>query len=247
MTFVDVDGVRVRYRETGAGDPLVLVHGLAGSWRWWRPVVPALAERYRVLVVDLPRFAAFGGFGPADAAELLASFLDRLALRRIRLAGHSLGALVAAELAARRPERIHRLALLSPAGVPGRGGLLGQALPLLATLRATGPSLAAAAVRDAATAGPASLLRGARYAVYTDLRRELRAIAAPTLLLWGERDTLVPPRLAEEWRRELRAADVVVVPGAGHVPMFDAPAEVAEALLRFLEEVEDEPRDATGR
>jgi pimeloyl-ACP methyl ester carboxylesterase len=211
------------------------------------PVLPPLAERYRVLLVDTPRFAAFRGFGPADAAELLGRFLERLRLDGVRLGGHSLGALVAAKLAARRPEQVSRLALLSPSGVPSRRGLVGHALPLLATLRAARPALAVALARDAATAGPASLLRGARYAVRTDLRPELHAVTAPTLLLWGERDRLVPPRLADEWCSELRAGRTLVVAGAGHVPMFDAPAEVAAALLAFFEEVEDEPRDAVGR
>src|SRR6476620_9293426 len=52
---VEVDGHPVRYRVTGSGEPLVLVHGLAGSWRWWSPMLEQLGARRRVHVVDLPR------------------------------------------------------------------------------------------------------------------------------------------------------------------------------------------------
>jgi pimeloyl-ACP methyl ester carboxylesterase len=244
-------GVRIAYDILGSGDPVVLVHGL-GYARWgWDPVVEPLAERFQLILFDNRGIGdsevPAGPYTAAAMSEDVAAVLDTVGLERAHVVGTSLGGMVAQELAIRRPERVERLALLSPAGVPSRGGLLGHVVPLLATLRATGPALAAALARDAAAAGPASLLRGARYAVRTDLRRELNAVAAPTLLLWGERDHVVPVSLAEEWCRELGTARVLVLPGAGHVPMFDAPSEVAEALLRFLEEVEDEPRDAAGR
>ena len=236
---VAADGRRARWRFAGEGKPLVLLHGLSGSWRWWRPLLGPLAERYRVHLVGFPR-----GVAPGAAAEWTARALDELELAPLRLVGHSLGGLLAAQVAARRPTRTTRLALVAPAGLPSGRGLLGHGLPLAALLRAAPPALLAAVARDAAAAGPVSLLRGARYAVGADLRPELRAITAPTLLLWGERDPLVPVRLASSWRRELRDVRVVVVPGAGHVPMFDAPAEVADALLSFLE---DEGGDAVGR
>jgi pimeloyl-ACP methyl ester carboxylesterase len=241
---VAVDGRRARWRVGGEGEPLVLLHGLSGSWRWWRPLLGRLAERHRVHLVELPRFGSVGGFAPGDAADWVARALDEVAPSPLRLAGHSLGGLLAAEVAARRPAQTSRLALVAPTGLPSGRGLLGHGLPLLATLRSAPAALLAAVVRDAAAAGPVSLLRGARYAVSTDLRPELRTITAPTLLLWGERDPLVPLGLASSWRRELRHARVVVVPGAGHVPMFDAPAEVAHALLSFLE---DEAGDPVGR
>jgi pimeloyl-ACP methyl ester carboxylesterase len=91
----------VRYRVTGSGEPLVLVHGLAGSWRWWSPVLGPLAARRRVYVVNLPRLRH-----PVRAALLskwLARWLDAAGLDYLELAGHSLGGLVAAELAATRP------------------------------------------------------------------------------------------------------------------------------------------------
>jgi pimeloyl-ACP methyl ester carboxylesterase len=109
------------YTRTGAGAPLVLLHGLGSSRHAWEPVIPALAERFDVLAVDLP------GFGdseplppeveprPAALAAAVAGLLDDLGMTAPHVAGNSLGGWVALELAALRP--VASLALLSPAGL----------------------------------------------------------------------------------------------------------------------------------
>ena len=224
---LDVDGERICWRVAGAGEPLVFVHGLSASWRWWRGVLLHLESR-EAHVVDLPRRLA-----PADAAEWLGSWMDAARLGGADVVGHSLGGLVAAELAA-RPGAVRRLVLVAPAGVPTGRGVSGHVLPLLATLRAAPLPLLAHAMRDGLRARPASLLRGALYAVRRDIRDDLAAVRVPTLLVWGEHDPLVPPHLAEEWTRALPDVRLVVLPQAGHAPMFDAPAELAEHIRAFL-------------
>ncbi len=110
------------YTRTGSGEPLVLLHGL-GSWRGaWDPVIPALAERFDVIAVDLPGFgesapvAAPGGeTNPAALATAVAGLLDDLGVTAPHLAGNSLGGWVALELASlRQPASV---TLLSPAGL----------------------------------------------------------------------------------------------------------------------------------
>ena len=244
--IVAVGGRRVRVRVAGEGDPLVLVHGLSGSWRWWRPVLAALGARHAVHVVDLPRFRRHG-LRPEAAAEWLEELLVALALRPAHVAAHSLGGLVAVQLAARSPESVRRLVLVAPAGVPPGRSLLGHALPLAAALRTASPSLLTSLVLDAARTRPTSLLRGARFAISEDVRARLADVQAPTLLVWGERDPLVLARHAGEWLVRLPDARLVLVPRAGHVPMFDAPDELAAAVLGFLEEGADEARNTRGR
>jgi len=78
---------------------LVFVHGLSGSGRWWRPVLPFFRDR-DVRIVDLPRFGAVQGFGPHDAAAWLGDWLDDEGLAGADVAGHSLGGLIAAGVAA---------------------------------------------------------------------------------------------------------------------------------------------------
>jgi len=217
--------------------PLILVHGLSGSGRWWRSMRARLGEGRDVHVLDMP------AIHPRDAPRWLVGRLDREGIERAHLVGHSLGGLVCARAAARAPDRVARLVLIAPAGVPTGRHLVGHAAPLarsLAQVPEYGPRIALDALRT----GPA-LLRAALYAVTHDLRAELAQVQAPTLLVWGERDHLLPPRLAGEWQLALRDAQIVLVP-AGHVPMWDAPDELAAALLDFLEEPADEAGDEVG-
>jgi pimeloyl-ACP methyl ester carboxylesterase len=227
---VEVDGRPVRYRVTGSGEPLVLVHGLAGSWRWWSPMLEQLAARRRVYVVDLPRLRH-----PVRAAQLsrwLARWLDAVGLDDTELAGHSLGGLVAAELATTRQTR--RLVLVAPAGIPCGRGLTGRALPLLRTLYDVRRSLPMLTI-DALRTGPLDVARGIAFVSGRDLRQELSTIRAPTLLVWGERDRLVPLRVAEEWREAMVDVRLAYL-RCGHVPMLEAPTELAACMLSFLDD-----------
>jgi pimeloyl-ACP methyl ester carboxylesterase len=205
---------------------LLLVHGLAGSPRWWRPILPRLAERYDVRLLDLRRTA------PADGALALERELAG-AGARTAVVGHSLGGLLCAQLAARTP--IAKLVLVSPAGIPsGRLRAL-EPLALAATLRTVSPRFLPVLAVDALLWGPLALARGGRYALASDLRPDLNRITAPTLVVWGERDVLVPRRLAESWRDAIPNARLAVVPRAGHVPMYERPQLFVDALLEFLE------------
>jgi pimeloyl-ACP methyl ester carboxylesterase len=113
------------FTRTGAGAPLILLHGLGSSRRAWEPVIPALAARFDVVAVDLPGFgesaplAPPADAGPAALAMAVAGLLDELGITRPHLAGNSLGGWVALELARIRPAA--SVALLSPAGLWRRG------------------------------------------------------------------------------------------------------------------------------
>ena len=93
---------------------------------------------------------------------------------------------------------------------------------------------------------PVSLLHGVSYIWERDLHAELGAVQAPTLLVWGERDRLVPARVAEEWQRLLPRSRLVLVQG-GHVPMWEAPGELADCILAFLDdELPDDAAEEDG-
>jgi pimeloyl-ACP methyl ester carboxylesterase len=238
-----VDGAPTRYRVAGEGEPVVLVHGLSGSWRWWQPVVEPLAMDRCVYVLDLPRLRS-----RLPAAELtgwLGRWLDSAALETVDLIGHSLGGLIAAELVAEQPQRARRLVLVAPAGIPCGTNVFSSGVRLLGTLydvRGRLPTI----VGDAVRAGPLSLLRGALFASGRDLSAELASVHTRTLLVWGDDDRLVPARIAAEWQRILPGSRLVRLSG-GHVPMWEAPGELASCLLAFLdEELVDDPCDQIG-
>ena len=99
---------------------------------------------------------------------------------------------------------------------------------------------------DALRAGPRNLVRGGRHVAGAEVRAELASVTAPTLLLWGEHDRPSRFRDAARWRERLPGARLVVLANARHVPMLEAPDELAEAIAGFREERLDEPSDRDG-
>lgn len=111
----------VDYHVGGEGEPLLLVHGLAGSAENWVDVVPLVQGRHRVVAVDLPGHARSAPLGRGattdDFAEVLAAVLAAEGIEQAVVAGHSFGGLLALRLAASRPELVRGLLLVSPAGI----------------------------------------------------------------------------------------------------------------------------------
>ena len=202
----------------------VLVHGLAGSSRWWRDVESQLGD-LEVDALDLPRRGRL-----EELEEWLAARLEPPAA----LVGHSFGGLLAALVAARRADLVERLVLIAPVGLPARPPLA-HVLPLAHALVQMRPRFAPVLLRDALRAGPRGLWSRAQAALAADLREELGGVRAPTLLLWGERDRLVPAANAAVWAAALPAARIELLPGAGHVPMVERPDEVSRLLREFLQ------------
>ena len=88
---------------------------------------------------------------------------------------------------------------------------------------------------DVLRAGPITVLRAADELLAQDFRPYLRCVRAPTLLVWGERDALVPLSVGELLHEEIPGSQLAVIPNAGHMPMYDDPDVAAETILRFLE------------
>ena len=233
-----VGGWPIRYEAAGEGEPVVLVHGLSGSTRWWSRNVQAIAERYRVYLVDLPGFGTMRRsrrrFVLSEAADWLSEWMDAVGLERAHLVGHSMGGYICLRLAASRPEAVRRLVLVAPAGVPTGRSMVGYLGPLLQAALYARPSFLPVLVRDALRTGPATLWRAARDLLAEDARLGLWRIEAPTLLIWGERDSLVPPAIGDLLRGEIPNSKLLVLERSAHVPMFDRPEEFDDALLAFL-------------
>lgn len=183
-------------------------------------------------VLEVPKYRRT--FRPAVAAEWLAETI--LPWAPAIVVGHSLGGLACARLAARRPDLVRALVLVAPVGIPSRG-LARHALSLGNMLRISNSRFLALLVTDAARAGPVSLVRGALHAVGESLGEELDAIEAPTLLVWGAHDPLVPMEVAREWQRRLAHARLEVLPDAKHVPMLESPSKFAAVVDRFVTEL----------
>jgi len=137
--FADVKGVRMRYFVGGTGPPLILVHGLGGAASNWTELAPALTERHRLLVPDLP---GHGGSTALPGVSGLEPFADRVGLVAERegmfpapVVGHSLGGVIALRLALRRPADVQGLVLAGSAGLSIGSVWLRQLLTAFTTIR----------------------------------------------------------------------------------------------------------------
>lgn len=235
---VRIGDVPIGYQEAGEGEPLVLLHGLSGSTLWWGRNVQALAPRHHLYLVDLPGFGALRRlrkqFALATATRWVLQWMDAVGIERAHLLGHSMGGLISIRIAAAYPERVNQLVLAAPAGLPGVSSLLGEIRPLVTALRYTTPTFLPILAYDALRAGPTTLLRASMDILGSDVRADLGSIAAPTLLIWGDRDTLVPPSGGPVLRQAIPDSRLLMVRGAGHVVMYDRHRVFNDAVLRFL-------------
>jgi pimeloyl-ACP methyl ester carboxylesterase len=216
-------------------EPVVLVHGMTAATDWWRSTIGALAPNRDVHVVRLP------GSTYRQAVDGLGGWLERENLLGATIVGHSMGGAVALLTAAERPEAVGRLALVAPAGVFGTRRRRSYVIPLARSVGRS-PGRLALAARDVLRIGPRRLWQVATDLLGADITPILRNVRAPTLVVWGADDRLLPPTLGTVFADEIPNCRLVVLEGCGHVPMLEAPEALNEELLRFLEERSHEDR-----
>jgi pimeloyl-ACP methyl ester carboxylesterase len=234
--YFEYRSARLYYEVAGAGPPVVLLHGLSGSTRWWTHNVTPLAQSFCVYRVDLIGFGRSRGqrFGLHDAARLLVAWMDSLDLARAHLVGHSMVGYIATDLAVQVPERVDRLVLVDAAAVPFHRTYAHDALGLVRALRYLPFNFLPVLIGDAMLSGPLTLLQALREIVAGDLTDRLAQIQAPTLVVWGEHDTVIPVAVGRRLAELVPNAEWALIPGAGHNPMWDRPAAFNQLVLEFL-------------
>jgi pimeloyl-ACP methyl ester carboxylesterase len=251
-------GPSLHYAEHGqpGGRPLVFIHGWPDSWYSYGRLLPLLdPARYHAFAFDLRGFGdsdrPTGGYAVDDLAADTLAFLDAVGLRRATLVGHSMGSFIARRVAETQPERVERLVLIGSAAGP----LNAVTLEVQRLVRGLEDPLPPAFVRDfqASTVHrplPLGFFEGlvaeslkapARVWQATfdgllafDDAAQLRRIAAPTLILWGERDALFSRQEQEPLRAAIPDTRLRVYPELGHSPQWEQPAWVADDLDAFL-------------
>jgi len=239
VSRIDLPPYALTETVTGSGSPIVLLHGLSGSSRWWSRNVEALSAGHLVATVDLGRF---GRLPFEEVIALVARWIERFG-EPVHLFGHSLGGLIAIGVAAERPELVRSLVLISAVGMPFRLNPLPHVKPLPKPPYG-GPGIARVLVPDFFRTDPIAITIAGTRVLMADIRERMRAIRVPTLLVWGSGDPLVPLRYGEAMQREIPEARLEVIPNAAHVPMWDAPEEFNRIALRFIDSVA--PHAAAG-
>ncbi len=231
-------GQRLYYVEGGLGAPLILIHGLGASSRWWFPLLPALTSaRFRVIAPDLPGFGRSQGPSRpiSAAARAVIDLADRLGLSRFFLCGHSMGGAAAVHLAVHFGGRVRRLVLINSAGIPGVGGwrVLGR---LVQPWSWCPPWFYRTLIGDIVRAGPRNLLTAMAELRRHDMRPILPRVRAPTLVIWGERDRLTPLQHGRRIVERLPNARLEVIPKVRHLPMISKPDATSRLIVSFFQE-----------
>jgi pimeloyl-ACP methyl ester carboxylesterase len=261
-TFVEIDGVPMRYTDVGEGPAVVLIHGYSSSLDIWKRVTPQLAERHRVIAVDLKGFGwsgrPAGDYSPAAHARMVWSLLDERGVRDAAVVGHSWGSSVALAMALEAPERVRRVALYSAYvyedQVPSfllwaRKSGIGEMLFSL-YYRERLEDRVPLAYHDQSwvtqervdhverefnrTGAVAAALASARGQRYTEMEKRYAGIDKPVLLLWGRQDQITPIGYGERLALDLPNATLEVVDQCGHIPMVEAEKRTTRVLAEFL-------------
>lgn len=236
-----VDGARLHARvwDGPADAPVVLlVHGFVVSSRYLVPTAERLAPHARVEAPDLP------GFGrserPCDMpgveglADALAAWMEARGHDRASLLGNSLGCQVLAALAQRHPGRVESLVLVGPTTDPAARTVGAQAALLARDALREHPALPFVHVPDYLRMGPRRIAQLARITLDDAIEDRMPHVHAPTLILRGGRDTLVPHEFAARLAALAPRARLVTLPGAPHAANYSAPDDVARHAVPFL-------------
>jgi pimeloyl-ACP methyl ester carboxylesterase len=244
------DRVRMRVLSKGSGPALVFLHGPWGLE--WDPFLDALARDFTVLAPEHPGTTPgapddiYQLDGLWDLVVCYEELLDKLGLDQVALVGHSFGAMVACEVAAASPRRVRRLVLMDPIG------LWREHDPVINWMALEGPEMRRRIFRDPNAEAAARMFDDSADARVRltwamgatgkfiwpipdkGLKKRIHRVTAPTLLVWGKDDTLVPPVYADEFTRRLPGARVHTIENAAHAPHLEQPDAVARVVREFV-------------
>lgn len=251
-----------KYLEAGQGPLVVLLHGFTGAKENWLPVMRELAKTNHVIAPDLPGWGeserqASNNYGPKSQVERIAQFLRQLGEKPALLVGHSMGGQFVGLLAARHPELVGPIMLMSSAGVEFKENAFGRAVvegrnPFEVRTRAELHRYLGIVFTDPPfLPWPAdeAMVRKRRHDVLFEqkvldsigrgpeafmLEAELGRIQSPVLLLWCRDDRVIDISAAEIFHNGLPRSQTVILAGCGHMPMMAQPENVTDAIREFM-------------
>ncbi len=257
--FVTVSGNKIRYLESGKSDDyIVLIHGLGASAERWEFVIPEFSKHHKVIVPDLI------GFGYSDKplvdyttdffSDFLGNFLQKLGIKRTHIIGSSLGGQITAEFTSKNQDLIENLVLVSPSGI------MKHSTPALDAyvMAALYPNLEVAQNAFEMMAGPTRVINqkiikdfvkrmklpNAKMAFMSTLlglknaeliTKSLQKISAPSLIIWGEDDPVIPVKYADDFVSSIPDCRFYMMDNCGHTPYVDDPERFSKLVLDFLE------------
>ena len=242
---------------------VLLLHGFGSSLQTWDVWAAQLETQYRVIRLDLPGFGLTGpsplhDYSEASDVATLTHFVDQLGVSSFSVIGHSMGGKMAWGLAAAEPDRVKALVLMAPDGfpeakdigskpyaMPSIMGVIKFSLPKFLVRKSIEPAFFDAnALSDSlvdryydmlrAPGVRAAILERSNQTIYTDPVPRLKKITAPTLLVWGEQDQMIPSSNAQSYAQVLSTSKTVLLPKLGHLVQEEQPQIALTHVVEFL-------------
>ncbi|GIV98548.1 MAG: alpha/beta hydrolase [Herpetosiphonaceae bacterium] len=253
MSAVILDNSLVHYEVFGRGQPVIFLHSWLGSWRYWVPLMEAIADRYRTYAID------FWGFGDSDRSrknysipdyvDQVIGFMRELGIARANLVGHGLGGMVAIRAATERPENFLKVvaactpvigesltALVKPgtlARLFGRGSSADVWIKLLRQVEVGGEAMDEV-IEDTASTSTAVVEKVLDSVIEADLRSDLRRLQVPALGIYAEKDTIVSIDQIRQFEDNATNHQAILIPKGTHFPFLDQTNTIARLLLEFF-------------
>lgn len=263
-TRVTIDDVEIRYRDEGPKNAptIVMVHGFTSSLETWDTLANDLKSDYRIIRLDLPGHGLSGidpsgDYSNARTVRLFSLLLKQLNLDDVTVIGNSLGGLVAWRGALDNPVTIGNLVLISPGGFSINGVTdTPVEVPMMVKLYLTKAPSAGVKQASKALYGDPIKLTDARLKVIEDMMKrsgngdafvaragqftlpapeaDLQNLTVPTLIIWGDKDIMVPPNHGPKFVAVMPNAILKTYEGVGHVPQEETPEQLAADIRDFL-------------
>lgn len=259
-TITKLDGHKVRYLDSGSDkQPIVLLHGLGGCSDKWMPVMDILSSSYRVLAPDIIGYGKSDkpvvDYTPAYMVSFVKKFIVATDLEMPHIVGASLGGQVAVQFAARYKQYMSKLVLISPAGMmkhstPALDQYIMAALyPHKSTIshalqlmeggkEPPSPSLVQLFMTNMKMPNAKMVFMSSLLCFKNStLHKHLKKVVAPTLLVWGNDDSIIPISYAAKFVSALQNCTFAPIPNCGHTPYVQYPELFCKTISDFLREL----------
>jgi 2-hydroxy-6-oxonona-2,4-dienedioate hydrolase len=248
MNYEIIQEGKFKYIEAGEGEPLMLLHGLFGALSNFKGLIDYFSQRNKVVVPMLPLFeldllhTTVGGL-----EKYVQKFIEYKNFNNIHLLGNSLGGHIALVHVLKHPERIKSLILTGSSGLfengmgdtyPKRGDY--EYIRKKTEVTFYDPAMATKELVDEVyeivnvRLKVIKVIALAKSAIRNNLGDELKEIQTPTLLIWGNNDTITPPFVGKEFNKLIPNSELHIIDKCGHAPMMERPDEFNEILNGFL-------------
>lgn len=262
--FIEIDGLRVHYRDEGKGPVLLCLHGVQSSLHTWDGWVKAMKNNYRIIRIDLPGWGFTGasnfGYSRDETVKFLKKFVDAMGLKKFSIAGNSYGGFLAWNFVVDNQTMVNKLIIIDGGGYPFKPPLAITLLttPIIRNLSTmiTPKFIVASFAREAygtkSRVMDETIDRYYNLMMYNGNRKEsvkyfqeikghmetesagVNTIKIPTLIMWGKQDSWIPLSVMERFKKDIPHARTIVYDGVGHMPMEEIPEITAKDADTFL-------------